>query len=1163
MSPAAQDIIQRLDGTRQKWWLFTLLSTAVLATCISFGVLLVFMLADALFKFTQGPLAVMFGVWFVVTAGLLALVGRRLARSQRSLEATARRVEVEYPELGSDLINLVQFASDAKNGDPAFCEAAVRQAAQRVGRFHFDQAATKESRLARFFYCMQTPRDAVESCGLLGSLILLAIACQMLIPSWGSAANRLLKPWSFVPSVGSVQIVSVTPGNTEVLVGSSVEVAAEIKNPEGADYEATLYVTPDGEAENVVKMGSDENYTHYKAALPSLVKPVRYRLEIGDSQTEVYFVKIREKPTIAEVEVTLNYPPYLGRPPETMVQKDADLEAPQYTVAELRIRPSAPVANGYVQMEGQRFAGRVDDGGRLLVVKLPMLKDSAYQIHMANDAGHSDPNPRVNRIHVLPDKPPTIEILKPGRQESASPGAGVPVMIRANDDHAVGRVWLEMKIKDADAEGSGEAKPAKGEEGKPAAAKADGAKTGGADAKTEDKKADDKKARNETPAKTIQQWTKFEGNTTVVLNHRLDLSPEAVKAGQSVLIRAVAADKRDFADWGVNLGPQETASGWHVIKVVSADAKAQAAVEQAENLRGAIWKILEKQIRARMVAASIKQKKELAPRTASATDVRTQQVEIQKTTMDLVASIKDTDREDRAVIKRVLNQLAFGEMLQSVQSCDELVKQKTVEGFDGPLPKLLASQDKIVEVLRKMLDVTRQAQHEALAEMKKRPGGDLPDDTKKKLEEMRKKLDEFLKQQKKIIEASENLAKKPTEDFTEQEEQLLKTLAANEDDWSKFMKELQTDLSKLPEQDFSNPTMAKELNEIQTELKMAEDALLKKSADIAVPLEQLGYERAEEITTNLEKWLPDTPDREKWSQEEALSDADKEAPAAELPGELEDLIGDLMEDEEDLFDEMEDVTSSAMDSLDKGAGWDVADGPISNMSAKGATGNRLPNTNEIGGRAGEGRQAKSSGEFVGDEAVGKGGRKTPSRLTNDPVMKGQIKDHSKDSGGGATGGGKESGQGGEGLEGPGRNAPGKRDLNRLAGKQAALRNKAEGADVQLQVGSYHHQDMKKMIDMMAQIEADLKAGNYRNVLRQKQVLLEKGRNVKQYLEGEFQVKKDTTANLPTDIQKEILGGMQDPSPAGWEELNRQYFERLSTAGAGAAAAPDAAPAKAK
>ena len=231
-----------------------------------------------------------------------------------------------------------------------------------------------------------------------------------------------------------------------------------------------------------------------------------------------------------------------------------------------------------------------------------------------------------------------------------------------------------------------------------------------------------------------------------------------------------------------------------------------------------------------------------------------------------------------------------------------------------------------------------------LAEMKKRPGGDLPDDAKQKLEEIRKKLDKFLAEQKKIIEASENLAKTPVEDFSAKEEELLKRMAAAEDDWAKFMKDLHSDLSKLPEQDFANSSMAKELVEIQTELKMAEDALLKKSVDIAVPLEQLGYERAEELKTNFEKWLPDTPDREKWSQEESLTDKDKEAPMAELPDELEDLVGDLMEKEEDLFDEMEDVSSSAADSLDKGAGWDAVDGPISNMSAKGVTGNRLPNT---------------------------------------------------------------------------------------------------------------------------------------------------------------------------------------------------------------------------
>ena len=398
-----------------------------------------------------------------------------------------------------------------------------------------------------------------------------------------------------------------------------------------------------------------------------------------------------------------------------------------------------------------------------------------------------------------------------------------------------------------------------------------------------------------------------------------------------------------------------------------------------------------------------------------------------------------------------------------------------------------------------------------------------------------------------MVEASENLAKTPVEDFTKQQEELLKGLAAAEDQLSKLMQELHSDLSKLPEQDFANASVAKELVEIQTELKMAEDALLKKSVDIAVPLEQLGYERAEELKTNIEKWLPDTPDREKWSQEESLTDKDKEAPMAELPGELEDLVGDLMEQEEDLFDEMEDVSSSAADSLDKGAGWDAADGPISNMSAKGVTGNRLPNTSEIGGRSGEGRQGKSSGEFVGDEAVGKGGRKTPSRLTPDPFVKGQIKDHSKDPAGGATGGGKESGKGGEGLEGPVPRSPGPRDQQRLAGRQAELRNKAEGIDLKFQVSNFHHTDLEKLIEIMSQVERDVKAGRYQSALRQRDVLLDGLGNVKQYLQGEFEVRRDATVNLPADVQKEILGSMNDPSPAGWEELNRQYFDRLAGA----------------
>ena len=1138
MSPAAESVIERLDAARQKWWLVSLLTTVVLAVCASLGTLMAFMLADAFLTFSQSALGILLLAWLLATLGMLFGVGRRLLRGQRSIEAAARRVETEFPEMGSHLINVVQLSEDRNNADRAFREAALHHSASEIGAISFGRAPDKESRWRRFLYCMQTPRDLAESCVVLAILVTAALVCESQIPTWSSAASRLLAPWEFVPSVGSVEILSVAPGNADVLVGQSVEVTADIHNPNGTPHRALLMAASAGEPESQRVMNADEKHRRYRLTIPSVLGPMTYRLEIGDSQTPVYSIGVREKPVVESVEATFRYPAYLGRKSETFERKELDLEAPQYTKVELRLRTSSPVAKGFLELEpgGMRYVGRVEQDGRSLVAAMPLLKNGSYSVRLWNDVGHSDPNPRLNRITVQPDRPPTVELLKPGSQSTAAPGDKALVVIRVGDDHGVGRLLLEMKVVENAAQ-------------PPSAA---------------------------LPAKTVKTWTDFGGDsaTSAVRRYTLELDPKTVEPGQTVLIRAIAWDNRIVSDLGLDLRPQQSVSGWHALKIVAEEVQSSAALEQVESLRSAVWKILEKQMRARIAAGGLLQKElpshagrgaggegplpnplpkgEGTRLVESAAEVRIQQIDVQKATVDLVKSIGDTDQQERLSMKRVLNGLAHGAMLQAVSRCDALIKIASSEDFQEPVLELTAVQDRIIDVLRKLLNAARHAQADVLAEMKKKPGDDLPDDVKRKLEEMAAKLDKFLEQQKKVIEATENLAKTPVEDFTEEQEEALKGLAAAEDDWAKFMKDLHSDLSKLPEQDLANSSMAQELIEIQVELKWAEDALLKKSTDIAVPLEQLGAEMAEEIKTNLEKWLSDEPDRLKWSQEEPLSDEFKEAPMAELPGELEDMIGELADQEEDLFDEMEDVSSSWTDSLDKGAGWDAMDGPISNMSAKGVTGNALPNASEIGGRSGEGRQGKASGEFVGDEAVGKGGRKTPSRLTPDPYVKGQIKDHSKESPGGATGGGKESGKGGEGLEGPGRRSPGQRDAERLARKQATLRNKAEGIDMKFQVMNFHHTDLNKMIEAMAQVERDLKAGRYRNALRQRKVLATGLGNVKQYLAGEFEVRQDTTSNLPAEVRKEILGSMQDPSPAGWKELNRRYFERLSGSGAGEA-----------
>ncbi len=1325
MSPIVNRLLEQLDALRQQWWFFSLLTTITFGFGVLLGLFFLLMLLDAYCRLSQGGLIFCASVWLCVVIYILFLITRRLLRDSRTIDGTARMIENEFPQLESRLINLVQFArnlgstivSDSvdteksergKNGTvvgtestamapassmtQAFELAAANRAAAEIDPDEILTVSKRFGRWTRFRRQMQTPRDWCESLVFLAIVVIFAVVANQKFPAWGAAANRLLQPWSFQPAIGAVGTIRVTPGDTEVLIDSDLEIIGEIERAIVPDKRASngrgyLWVEElansetDGTVnqtnraeheigdaagtskERKIPMVCDADGKTFRATLSAITKPIRYRLEIGDSQSKQYEVRIQPLVTSGKIQVTYRYPAYLGRKNETKEpQRIADLDAPQYTMAGLSIAISRPVTECFIAFGDGTAAKNVadkkdvgtkntdtknsnaedtnakdtsenatnrpnatpdaswlrcklDETGTTATVDVPMRENGVFRILFFIDGEQVNRQPRVNRLTVRTDHPPVVELLSPANDLTAKPGETISIKFRVNDDYTIGSVKLLTQFQHAnDSETPTDPAEDQNVQNAPDAVDAtkvdtmntDTTSSGGTNdgtgadernaADTVQETAKDAKTANvaEVTAETWDDFTASESSRNIETTLKI---PADLVTGDRVIFRVEASDRRTIlatvTSDGKPLGPQTGSSGRRTVQIVSREEQAEKVAEEVQNLRAQIWKILEKQLLTRI----------FTEKDGLTADVRTVQVAVQRDSAALAAQTSDDEKGERKSIRRRLGELAAGEMQTAVQLCDtgtrslpttatesiestnpaEPIKSESATDTaaesnpmaestdagksDGVTAKdnvtesnsvaksdteadptvhsLIESQDRIIAELRSILGTARAvAARSEEALQKKRAGDDLPDDVKKTYEEARKKLEEFMKVQRKVMEASEELAKKPVEDFTEEDEQKLKELAALEDDWSRFMKDLQSDFSKLPEQDFANASLAKELAEIQTEIKMAEGALTAKTVDIAVPLEQLGYEMAENMTTNIERWLPDSPDRERWSQEESPSDADKEAPMAELPGELEDLVGELMEDEEDLFSEMEDVTSSAIDSLDKGAGWDAADGPISNNSARGVTGNRLPNESEIAGRSGEGRQGRSSGEMVGDEAVGKGGRKTPTRLTQDAYQKGQIKDYSQDPTGGATGGGKESGQGGTGLEGPA--APQRqRDLERLAGRQAELRNRAEAISAKFSVQNRPTEDISVMIEAMATVETELKAGNYQNALRQRKILVDRNASLMTDLSGGFEISEDVSKNLPKEIRDQISSGTKEPAPDGWEELSRQYLESLN------------------
>lgn len=550
----------------------------------------------------------------------------------------------------------------------------------------------------------------------------------------------------------------------------------------------------------------------------------------------------------------------------------------------------------------------------------------------------------------------------------------------------------------------------------------------------------------------------------------------------------------------------------------------------------------------------------------------------QKEACDWVASRIERDRKERIcnqLLKRqevVHGRIVFGATLSgdlyrrkkikkglydSIQNLltarsEPLLSQiPVVAGLDDErrkagLNEIVLRQTDLITALQRILGAIGNDKAQADLDQQRLSKEDQDQKLLEKLKALKKDISAFRNETTKTLSDLEAIDKKEPEDWTDEEEKLLGDLAARQQDLAKFFQAAFNDLSKAENQDFSNSAMADELIELVEELQKSGAALERRHIEIATVNEELLGQQAESIEANLERWLSDTKDYIKWNGEEGGVTPD--VPLQDLPEELTDIIGDLIDDVDDMED-VEDSTGSSLSAMDDGLGWGASDGNMDNMSARGITGNSMPNNNEVGGRSGEGRSGKSRGQFVEKEATGKGGRNTPTRLDQTPFEKGTVKDTSKDPQGGATGGGKQSGLGGEGLRGitPDQKA----DIQqRLPGQQAELKQKAEAVLRELSVRNLPTGDLEDAVNKMELIQKFRSAGQGIQLKQVRSDLLASLKDAQAVIRHQTVNGGAETIRTAARRVSTVRYQGSEPTPDGYEESVDAYFRALADPDAG-------------
>lgn len=819
----------------------------------------------------------------------------------------------------------------------------------------------------------------------------------------------------------------------------------------------------------------------WRAVVENVQEPFTARVLVDDSWSPAAMVEVRRRPKLVTSVYLTEPPAYTGLKAQQLPGPPAALTVPEGSRVEARLTLDREVDGALWLVATNRiaFVGR----NKAWQVTFPVVTPAEYRVLVVDERREIEAVRGL--LQVQPDRPPEVTLVADDRNRLVWPGEALEFPLLAEDDYGVREVVVTAR----------------------------------------------QVSHDHAPLVVLGRWSYQgpPGRQKVREQLHLIVDPKLFEGGESYALEVQA---RDFSPAG------NTGRSVPLVLRVRRPQDAITGDASEQRLLTALQQAIDAQRRALGLTQNLQmhldealQAGHLDRHGASLVDAQGQARAFgREARRDLEAAKSDVTARLQTLVEDEMGLVLEG--VKKLNGTDISVLTKRADAIAG-------RQSYILTELLTLFGRAASAVHaqDKGREVVAAP----PPSATEAMRELRDLIKDFAKVEKKILAESKALLEKKPEDLTDEEKEILGQLAREEQKWANLLKDKLNDMAKTPLQDFADGSLASQFNEVWQDISKAAAALYAKKMDLAVPQEQNGLENARKLEQNIEKWLSDMPDNKKWSMEEPPTTPD--APLAELPKELEDIAGDLLDKEEAMTEDVEDITSSWIDSIDKGAGWDAADGPISSMSAKGVTGNMLPNQMEVGGRSGEGRSGRSDGQMVQSTAEGKDGRQTPSRVTPTPFESGSVEDKSRQDPGGATGGGKLAGFAGKGLRGP---APPPRldQMQRLAGKQSEIRQSAEKLSLGLRKQGVPSGNLEESILRMREVETLARAGRGGEIRRAFTGAASALREARDTLRADAVVHQEHSGLSRQDAAA-LWSGLQDDIPAGYEDLVSAYYRKLS------------------